>query len=63
MVNFFKCFLDVADLVSSCPRLRELDLSDCTLLTGESVRQITMLEDLNFLALSRCYLITYRSLL
>ncbi|XP_018567474.1 S-phase kinase-associated protein 2 [Anoplophora glabripennis] len=54
---------NVADLVSCCPRLRELDLSDCTSLTGEAVRQITTLEDLNFLALSRCYLIPYKSLL
>nr|CAI5830987.1 unnamed protein product [Callosobruchus analis] len=53
----------VADLVTSCPRLRELDLSDCTTITGDSVRNITTLEDLNFLALSRCYLIPYKSLL
>ncbi|KAJ8965854.1 hypothetical protein NQ317_017396 [Molorchus minor] len=54
---------DVTDLVSKCSRLRELDLSDCTSITGESVRQITMLEELNFLALSRCYLIPYKALL
>ncbi|KAG5864593.1 hypothetical protein JTB14_013947 [Gonioctena quinquepunctata] len=54
---------NVAELVTSCPRLRELDLSDCTAITGESVRHITVLEDLNFLALSRCYLIPYKSLL
>ncbi|CAH1102732.1 unnamed protein product [Psylliodes chrysocephalus] len=53
----------VVDLVASCPRLRELDLSDCTSVTGDSVRQITVLEDLNFLALSRCYLIPYKALL
>ncbi|CAH0555512.1 unnamed protein product [Brassicogethes aeneus] len=54
---------NVSDLVSSCPRLRELDLSDCTIITGESVRKIAILEDLHFLALSRCYSIPYKSLL
>ncbi|XP_056635293.1 S-phase kinase-associated protein 2 [Diorhabda carinulata] len=53
----------VFDLVSSCPRLRELDLSDCTSITGEAVERLTVLEELNFLALSRCYLIPYKSLL
>ncbi|KAJ8920214.1 hypothetical protein NQ315_011875 [Exocentrus adspersus] len=52
----------VGRLIANCPRLRELDLSDCTCLTGETVRQITALEDLNFLALSRCYLIPFKSL-
>lgn len=54
---------DLASLVCCCPRLRELDLSDCTAITGEAVKQITALEDLNFLALSRCYAICHRSLL
>ncbi|XP_017774518.1 PREDICTED: S-phase kinase-associated protein 2 isoform X2 [Nicrophorus vespilloides] len=53
----------VLDLVKSCPGLRELDLSDCTGLTGTAIHHIILLEDLNFLALSRCYLIPYRSLL
>ncbi|XP_044754579.1 S-phase kinase-associated protein 2 [Coccinella septempunctata] len=57
------CDADIAALVHSCPRLRELDLSDCTAITGEAVKQITALEDLNFLALSRCYAICHRSLL
>ncbi|XP_019867241.1 S-phase kinase-associated protein 2 isoform X2 [Aethina tumida] len=57
------CDKNVSDLVSSCPRLRELDLSDCTVITGESVRQIALLEDINCLALSRCYSIQYKSLL
>ncbi|XP_030758733.1 S-phase kinase-associated protein 2 [Sitophilus oryzae] len=59
-----KLLLDkhVASLVSSCPKLRELDLSDCTSITGESVRQISVLEELAFVALSRCYLIPYKSL-
>ncbi|XP_018335639.1 S-phase kinase-associated protein 2 [Agrilus planipennis] len=54
---------NVMDLVVNCPRLRELDLSDCTGITGEAVKHIVRLEDLNFLALSRCYLIPYRALL
>ncbi|XP_066157291.1 S-phase kinase-associated protein 2 [Euwallacea fornicatus] len=52
----------VSMLVSSCPKLRELDLSDCTALTGESVRHITLLENLKFVSLSRCYLIPYKAL-
>lgn len=54
---------DVALLVSNCPNLRELDLSDCTGLTGEAVKQITVLQELQFLALSRCYAISYKNLL
>lgn len=55
--------LDVASLVATCPNLRELDLSDCTGLTGNAIQYISLLDDLNFLALSRCYFIPYRSLL
>lgn len=58
-----KLFLDVADLVKTCPDLHELDLSDCTALTGQAVQEISSLENLTFLALSRCYLIPYRSFL
>ncbi|KAF2900448.1 hypothetical protein ILUMI_05743 [Ignelater luminosus] len=53
---------NVADLVSNCPNLRELDLSDCTGLSGYVINHIVQLEELNFLALSRCYFIPYRSL-
>lgn len=49
--------------MSTCPNLRELDLSDCTGLSGQAIEHITVLNDLNFLALSRCYFIPYRSLL
>ncbi|CAG9764742.1 unnamed protein product [Ceutorhynchus assimilis] len=52
----------VASLVTSCPELRELDLSDCTAITGESVRQITALVNLTIVALSRCYMIPYKAL-
>lgn len=54
---------NVFELVSRCKDLRELDLSDCTSVTGEAVSYITMLRDLNFLAVSRCYQISYKSLL
>ncbi|ERL87642.1 hypothetical protein D910_05033 [Dendroctonus ponderosae] len=52
----------VASLVSSCPKLRELDLSDCTVITGESIKQITILNKLTFVALSRCYFIPYKAI-
>ncbi|RZC32559.1 S-phase kinase-associated protein 2, partial [Asbolus verrucosus] len=54
---------NVIQLVVNCPHLRELDLSDCTSITGEAIKKLTVLEELNFLALSRCYLVPYRSLL
>ncbi|XP_068897785.1 S-phase kinase-associated protein 2 isoform X2 [Tenebrio molitor] len=54
---------NVIQLVANCPHLRELDLSDCTSITGEAVKKLTALDELNFLSLSRCYLIPYRSLL
>lgn len=56
-------FLDVVQIIANCPNLRELDLSDCTSITGEAVKKLTVLDELNFLSLSRCYLIPYRSLL
>lgn len=53
----------ILQLVVCCPNLRELDLSDCTSLTSEAVGHITLLQELNFLALSRCYQVSYNSLL
>ncbi|EFA10811.2 S-phase kinase-associated protein 2 [Tribolium castaneum] len=66
--NFSGCrkLLDdqnVVQIVTNCPNLRELDLSDCTSITGDAVKKLTVLDELNFLSLSRCYLIPYRSLL
>lgn len=53
----------VWELVKCCPNLRELDLSDCTNITNEAIVHITLLQALNFLALSRCYQVSYNSLL
>ncbi|XP_014607404.1 PREDICTED: S-phase kinase-associated protein 2 isoform X2 [Polistes canadensis] len=46
---------NVKDLVKSCPKLIELDLSDCTLLTMNSAPYILNLSLLEHLSLSRCY--------
>ncbi|ELU03262.1 hypothetical protein CAPTEDRAFT_136445, partial [Capitella teleta] len=47
---------DVEQLCGSCPGLKELDLSDCTLLTHAAVDFIrTQLGSLEYIALSRCY--------
>ena len=43
------------DLVSSCPDLIELDLSDCTSLTINVVNNLMTLSKLEHLSLSRCY--------
>lgn len=55
--------ISVGQLVMNCPNLRELDLSDCTCISGEAVKRLTCLDQLNFLSLSRCYLVPLRSLL
>ena len=48
--------VDVQQLCGSCPHLKELDLSDSTLLTCASVEYIAgMLRGLEYIALSRCY--------
>ncbi|CAG9760542.1 unnamed protein product [Ceutorhynchus assimilis] len=52
----------VASLVKSCPELRQLDLSDCTSITKESVREISYLVNLTALDFSRCYRIPFKSL-
>ncbi|KAK7508241.1 hypothetical protein BaRGS_00000480 [Batillaria attramentaria] len=50
---------DVYKLCQSCPNLVELDLSDATAITGESVVHIEKnLRYLEHLALSRCYQVT-----
>lgn len=47
---------DVEALGQSCPNLKELDLSDCTCLTAQSVEHTaSMLRGLEYVALSRCY--------
>ncbi|XP_028523740.1 S-phase kinase-associated protein 2 isoform X6 [Apis cerana] len=46
---------NVKDLVKSCPDIIELDLSDCTMLTMNTVRSLLDLSKLEHLSLSRCY--------
>jgi len=48
-------FADVCHLVAACPDLAELDLSDCTILTSETISIVANLEKIEYLALSRCY--------
>lgn len=56
VVNIYNIyFLAIKKLVASCPRVKELDLSDCTALTNEVIKDIVQLTELNVLALSRCY--------
>ncbi|XP_033338576.2 S-phase kinase-associated protein 2 [Megalopta genalis] len=45
----------IRDLVKSCPDVVELDLSDCTMLTMNSVRNLLELTRIEHLSLSRCY--------
>uniref|UniRef100_S4PDV1 S-phase kinase-associated protein 2 n=1 Tax=Pararge aegeria TaxID=116150 RepID=S4PDV1_9NEOP len=47
----------VAALVGRCPRLLELDLSDCSRLAVASLTALLSLSRLEHLALSRCYLL------
>ncbi|PZC72754.1 hypothetical protein B5X24_HaOG210681 [Helicoverpa armigera] len=44
-------------LVLRCPRLLELDISDCGRLTSSSALSLVSLQRLEHLALSRCYLL------
>ncbi|KAK9293622.1 hypothetical protein QLX08_011480 [Tetragonisca angustula] len=46
---------NVKDLVKSCPNMIELDLSDCSMLTMNTVRNLLDLSKLEHLSLSRCY--------
>ncbi|KAG7214165.1 hypothetical protein KM043_001514 [Ampulex compressa] len=46
---------NVKDLVKSCPDIVELDLSDCTMLTMNTVQSLLNLSKLEHLSLSRCY--------
>ncbi|XP_068430521.1 S-phase kinase-associated protein 2 isoform X2 [Clinocottus analis] len=46
---------DVKLLVSRCPRIQTLDLSDSTLLMADSLPVLRQLKDLMHLSLSRCY--------
>ncbi|XP_047356452.1 S-phase kinase-associated protein 2-like isoform X1 [Vespa velutina] len=46
---------NIKDLVKSCPEIVELDLSDCTLLTMNTVPNLLNFSKLEHLSLSRCY--------
>lgn len=48
-------FTDLKDLVQRCSRLVELDLSDCTMLTINTLHSLMSLTELEHLSLSRCY--------
>ncbi|XP_055617887.1 S-phase kinase-associated protein 2 [Toxorhynchites rutilus septentrionalis] len=50
-------------LVKRCPDLLELDLSDCTQLTSDSIKLVCKLQKLEYLSLSRCYNINVTSYL
>ncbi|XP_063836055.1 S-phase kinase-associated protein 2 [Ostrinia nubilalis] len=52
----------VIKLVERCPRLLELDLSDCSRVSEPGVRAVQTLTRLEHLALSRCYLLPPRVL-
>lgn len=59
-INFF-CFFNAClfpvlrKIVSRCTKLRELDLSDCTALTSDTIDIVANLQHLEYLSLSRCY--------
>ena len=53
---------DVKQLCQSCPNLKELDLSDATMLTHSIECISTLLKGLEYIALSRCYNIAPASL-
>uniref|UniRef100_A0A1B0CW82 S-phase kinase-associated protein 2 n=2 Tax=Lutzomyia longipalpis TaxID=7200 RepID=A0A1B0CW82_LUTLO len=48
----------ISTLVERCPNIRELDASDCNLLTVEVVKIIIRFKNLEYLSLSRCYSIS-----
>ncbi|KAL7288698.1 hypothetical protein TKK_0017423 [Trichogramma kaykai] len=49
---------DIQNLVKQCPSMVELDLSDCTLLTINTIQHLMSLTNLEHLSLSRCYSIS-----
>ncbi|XP_055534037.1 S-phase kinase-associated protein 2 [Wyeomyia smithii] len=50
-------------LITRCPDLLELDLSDCTQLSSEAITVVCKLKKLEYLSLSRCYNINVTSYL
>ncbi|XP_067009546.1 S-phase kinase-associated protein 2 isoform X2 [Anabrus simplex] len=67
-LNISGCRKTLADkhiqlLVELCPNIVELDLSDCTSLTSQTIEMISSLNKLEHIALNRCYSITASSYL
>lgn len=56
-------FLDLVSIVTRCPEMIELDLSDCTKITGRSIKTFNMLSNIQSISISRCYGIEPMSLL
>lgn len=50
-------------LITRCPDLLELDLSDCSQLSSKSISMVCKLQKLEYLSLSRCYNINVTSYL
>lgn len=49
------CFSVLERLVSRLTDIRELDLSDCTLLSTDAILCLARLRYLEYISLSRCY--------
>lgn len=63
-VAHLKYFLAVlTTLVTRCSELRELDLSDCNMLSSDSIKILTRLQNLEYVSLSRCYKMSNQSYL
>lgn len=57
-MNLIFVFQVVKSLVTSCPKLVELDLSDGAIITSNASNSIMTLKHLEHLSLSRCYSIS-----
>lgn len=55
MFNMILLISVLEKLVSRLPNLRELDLSDCTLLSPDAIATLATLKNLEYVSLSRCY--------
>lgn len=55
IVNVVVLFSVVKNLIVSCPKLVELDISDCAMVTLATTNSIMNLKHLEHLSMSRCY--------